>query len=71
MPRRHVTVHPASLSRALLKAGLLFKKNTAGPEADREDVRQAREEWKAHRQPRMREESTAWSSSTKPAPRPR
>ena len=25
-------------------------------EAEREDVRQAREEWKAHRQPRMREE---------------
>jgi hypothetical protein len=25
-----VTAHPASLSRALLKAGLSFKKNTAG-----------------------------------------
>ena len=27
---RGVTVHPASLSRVLLKAGLSFKKNTAG-----------------------------------------
>ena len=27
---RNVTVHPASLSRALLKAGLSFKKNSAG-----------------------------------------
>ena len=27
---KDVTAHPASLSRALLKAGLSFKKNTAG-----------------------------------------
>ena len=27
---KDVTVHPASLSRVLLKAGLSFKKNTAG-----------------------------------------
>ena len=27
---KHVTAHPASLSRVLLKAGLSFKKNTAG-----------------------------------------
>jgi transposase len=27
---RNVTAHPASLSRVLLKAGLSFKKNTAG-----------------------------------------
>ena len=51
-----VTAHPASLSRALLKTGLSFKKTLLASEAEREDVRQAREEWKAHRQPRMCEE---------------
>lgn len=32
-----------------------FKKTLLASEAEREDVRQARDEWKAHRQPRMRE----------------
>ncbi|MGH8514565.1 MAG: IS630 family transposase [Gammaproteobacteria bacterium] len=52
---KDVTTHPASLSRVLLKAGLSFKKTLLATEAGREDVRQARDEWKAHRQPRMRE----------------
>lgn len=53
---RDVTAHPASLSRVLLKAGLSFKKTLLASEAEREDVRQAREEWQARRQPRMREQ---------------
>ncbi len=52
---KKVTAHPASLSRVLLKAGLSFEKTLLASETEREDVRQAREEWKAHRQPRMRE----------------
>ena len=51
-----VTAHPASLSRVLLKAGLSFKKTLVASEAGREDVHHARKEWKAHRQPRMRQE---------------
>jgi transposase len=47
-----VTAHPAWLSRVLLKAGLSFKKTLLTSEAEREDVRQARDEWKARRQPR-------------------
>ena len=54
---KDVTAHPASLSRMLLKAGLSFKKALLASKAEREDVRQAREEWKAHRQPRTREEA--------------
>ena len=53
---KDVTTHPASLSRVLLKAGLSFKKTLLATEAGREDVRRAREEWKAHRQPRIRED---------------
>jgi len=52
---KDVTGHPASLSRVLLKAGLSFKKTLLATEAGREDVRQARNEWRAHRQPHMRE----------------
>ena len=51
-----VTAHPASLSRVLLKAGLSFKMTLLASEAEREDVRQVRDEWNAHRQPRMREQ---------------
>src|SRR5216683_2841393 len=43
---KDVTAHPASLSRVLLKAGLSFKKTLLASEAGREDVRQARDEWK-------------------------
>ena len=66
-----ITAHPASLSRVLLKAGLSFKKTLLALEAEREDVRQARDEWGVQRQPRMRDQVTVWSSSTKPARRPR
>jgi len=52
---KEVTVHPASLSRVLLTAGLSFKKTLLALETEREDVRQARDEWEAHRKPRMRE----------------
>ena len=52
-----VTAHPASLSRMLLKADIFLQEKTLlATEAGREDVRQAREEWRAHRQPRMCEE---------------
>src|SRR5215475_11494730 len=42
---KDMTAHPASLSR-LLKAGQSFKKTLLASEAEREDVRQARDEWK-------------------------
>ncbi len=46
---------PASLSRWLIRNGLSFKKKPPGePECDRPDVRRAREEWVAERQPKMR-----------------
>jgi len=35
--------------QALLKSGLSFKKTLLASEAEREDMRQARKEWKAHR----------------------
>ena len=53
---KNVTSHAASLSPVLLKAACRFKKNLLASETGREDVRQARQEWKTHRQPRMREE---------------
>ena len=54
MAERAVTAQPASLSRVLLQAGLSFKKTLLASEAEREDVRRERDEWKTHRQPRMR-----------------
>ena len=46
-----VKADPASLSRSLIRNGLSFKKRAS--ECDRPDVRQAREAWKAERQPKM------------------
>ena len=68
---KDVTAHPASLSRVLRKAGLSFKKTLLATEADREDARQAREEWKAQASHACARRSTDWSSSTKLARRPR
>jgi len=51
-----VKAAPASLSRRLIRNGLSFKKSLLVSECDRPDVRQARETWKAERQPRMRTE---------------
>ena len=51
-----VPAHPASLSRLLSKAGFSFKKNTDGLGCGRDDVREARREWRCGRQPRMRQE---------------
>src|SRR5208283_3625485 len=45
---------PASISRWLIRNGYRFKKTLLASEQDRPDVRQAREEWMATRQPRMR-----------------
>ena len=45
---------PASISRWLIRNGYRFKKTPLASEQDRPDVRQAREEWTATRQPRMR-----------------
>jgi transposase len=46
---------PASISRWLIRNGYRFKKKTLlASEQDRPDVRQAREQWTATRQPRMR-----------------
>ena len=53
---KDVTAHPASLSRVLLKAGYSSKKTLLASEAQRDDVRQARERrWKTHRQPHVLE----------------
>src|SRR6202142_950723 len=51
-----VKADPASLSRWLIRNGLSFKKSLQASECDRPDVRQAREAWKAERQPKMRTE---------------
>jgi hypothetical protein len=56
---KDVTAHPASLSRVLLRAGYSFKKTLLASEAQRDNVRQAREEWKTHRQPHMLEKVDA------------
>jgi hypothetical protein len=45
---------PASLSRWLIRNGYRFKKTLLASECDRPDIRQAREEWRAERQPKMR-----------------
>ena len=50
-----VKADPASLSRWLIRKGLSFKKKPSGERRRiRPDVRQAREAWKAERQPQMR-----------------
>src|ERR1700728_2534377 len=51
-----VKADPASLSRWIIRNGLSFKKSLQASECDRPDVRQAREAWKAERQPKMRTE---------------
>ena len=51
-----VKADPASLSRWLIRNGLSFKKSLQASECDRSDVRQAREAWKAERQPKMQTE---------------
>src|SRR3984885_11150010 len=48
-----VKADPASLSRWLIRNGLSFKKSLQASECDRPDVRQARQAWKAERQPKM------------------
>src|ERR1700677_1202225 len=48
-----VKADPASLSRWLIRNGLALKKSLQASECDRPDVRQAREAWKADRQPKM------------------
>lgn len=45
---------PASLSRWLLRNGYRFKKTLLASEQDRPDIKAAREEWTATRQPHMR-----------------
>lgn len=45
---------PASLSRFLIRNGYRFKKTLLASEQDRPDIKAAREEWIATRQPRMR-----------------
>src|SRR5277367_2327113 len=51
-----VKADPASLSRWLIRNGLSYKKSLQASECDRPDVRQAREAWKAERQPEMQAE---------------
>ena len=45
---------PSSLSRRLIRNGYPFEKNLVASERDRPDVKAAREEWTATRQPHMR-----------------
>jgi hypothetical protein len=63
---KDVTAHPASLSRVLLKAGLSFKKDIAGLGSRARGRAPGARRWNVLRQPRMREGSIGWSSSTKP-----
>jgi hypothetical protein len=63
-----VKADPASLSRWLIRNGLSFKKKPQASECDRPDVRQAREAWKAERQPRWGPSRIGWCSSTKREP---
>ena len=51
-----VQAHPASLSRALLKAGYSFKKTLLASECGRDDVAQARRAWRVYRQPSLRKQ---------------
>jgi transposase len=51
-----VQVHPASLSRALLKAGYSLKKTLLASECGRDDVSHARQSWRVYRQPSLRKE---------------
>lgn len=44
-----VPAHPASLSRLVSKAGFSFKKTLMASECERDDVRQARREWRGSR----------------------
>src|SRR6202021_2692817 len=45
---------PASISRWFIRNGYRFKKTLLASECDRPDIRQAREQWRAERQPKMR-----------------
>jgi hypothetical protein len=54
-----VVAHPASLSRALLKAGFSTKKTLLASESERADVRKDRQVWRTHRQPRDYQEFRA------------
>ena len=60
-------VDSASISRWLIRNGYRFKKTLLASECDRPDIRQAREEWRTERQPRMGP-GKGWSSSTRPEP---
>jgi transposase len=51
---RGVSAHPASVSRALCKAGFSYKKTLLASEQGRPGIRAARRVWIIHRQPRMR-----------------
>ena len=69
---KHVTAHPASLSRVLLKAGLSFKKKHCWPR--RPSARTCARRVTGGRRTASgacARRSTGWSSSTKPEPRPR
>jgi transposase len=45
---------PASISRWFIRNGYRFKKTLLASECDRPDIPQAREQWRAERQPKMR-----------------
>jgi transposase len=52
-----VQLHPATLSRALLKAGYSLKKALLASECGRDDVAQARRTWRVCRQPSLRKKA--------------
>jgi transposase len=51
-----ISVHPSSLSRALLAWGFTVKKTLLASESERDDVHKDRLEWRCYRQPHMREQ---------------
>nr|WP_244884507.1 IS630 family transposase [Sphingobium cupriresistens] len=54
LAERGVKAHPASLSRLLIRHGLLSKKTLLASETDRADIVRKRRIWTAHRQPWMK-----------------
>jgi transposase len=51
-----VRVHPSSISRVLITAGVTYKKTLEASERDRPEISAERAHWVKHTQPRMREE---------------
>jgi hypothetical protein len=51
-----VQADPSNLSKLLCREGFTYKKTLLASEKERSDVKQARREWRDHRQPLMRDQ---------------